>query len=350
MNIPAGLLGSEQAASEVLFSILNRGEITSHLTISSTNINPNNDITIDNPAAYNGKKVKAVVEEILLLTNSVAMIDENAAFVVRARTSSNQVSHRFFMNPRRRSNSDNVYSIRAMNSGRHRVKNGIYWQGSTEFSQSEDHHVEQFGLNKKTISSDAITSTVTRQAIVNRLREEFQFPKEEFELETDYLGTAAQLLQTVTCDIQPAFSRQNEIPVAGVAVAGEAVAVGFSSGIFIIPEKGYKVIGIRHNLKDARTILKLREIGKTLTDGYFDMLTTQVYDVSFVAQEYVTINTAADSINARLTIVQVIDHNDEYDTEKGLRVTRPSTSEIKITSTTAITKDFKVYVVEVVPQ
>lgn len=348
VNVPAGLVSSATAASEVLFRLLSRGEITQHLTISRSNIAPNNDITIDDPSEYDAKKVDSVVNEILLLTNSVAYIDQSDNYIVKSRNSSNQVTHRFYNNPiKKRKASDNVYGIRNINSGRNRVKNAFFWSGSTEVSRSDSVYLERYGLTKKTFNAAAITNTTTRQSILDRLRTEFEFPKKEFEVETDYLGPDIELLQTVAFDVRPEYTNVKDVAEIGQAVIGTSKIVGFGSGIFLQPDKGYKVIQIRHSLKNAKTILKVREVGKTLTDGYLTMLSTQIYTAVFTAATSVDINTAADSINAQQAKVEVLDSGSDFETTE-LQITRPSTSIIRLTSTASITKTFSVLVAEVV--
>lgn len=347
VEVPAGTFGSSLTVKNAVKVLLSRSEITAHITVDEVNINPDLNFTIDDPSVYNSKKIDSVLNELMLLSNSIAFVDPTKSVVVRGRDVGNSVSHRFYKNPRVGAKPDNVYKVTAINSGRQRLKNFVFWQGGSINSQSAEVYRQRYGTTKRPVSAASVTNTVTQQSIVSRILDEWQFPKQELEIEVDYLGTLAQFLQVVTLDVRPSFERIENLPISGEAVSGTAVSVGFSSGIFLIPEKGYKVIEIRHDLKSAKTVLKLREKGKTLTDGYFDLLKSKKYDLEFVAAAEVTVNTVADGINSQCCQVQVFDPSDDY-AVVDLKVTAPSTGTLKFETGSAITKTFEARVIEVV--
>ena len=95
--------------------------------------------------------------------------------------------------------------------------------------------------------------------------------------------------------------------------------------------RGYKVIRIEHDLRKFETILKLREKGKTLTDGFFDVLNTSKYDVSFAAESSKDISTATAGIDAECALVNILDPDDDL-ANTNIKITRPNSSTLRLTA------------------
>lgn len=347
VNFTGGTVGTGSLASEVLYIILNRPEITSHMTLLETNINPSLDVVIDNPNVWAGSKLNDVLNEIMLITNSILYIDKDGYLIVRDRAHSRRVAFEFFNNSET-GNPDNIYSISSFNSGRQRVKNYISWGSGTDaiVSQSEDEHLERYGISKKSVSSDAITNTNTIQTIVNGFLDEWQFPKQELEIETDYLANEIGFFDLVTIDYKPQFTRKTDMPICGIAVCGLDKVTDYSSGFKIDSTKGFKVLSIEHSLSDFKTRLKLREIGNQLNDGTIYMILTKAIDITFTAESTKDINVATYSMNAQRCKVEIVDKGNSYVTEE-FRVLRPSSSVIRIVSGVAITGNYRVLCSEV---
>lgn len=350
LDVPAGTFGSAILASEAIFILLNRGEVIEQFGVDATYIQPDIDFILDDPAQYNGKKLNAVLNEILLLTNSVGFINSADYFEVRTRQVGPMVSLNFYSNARLPgAYKDNINAIRQVNSGRQRVKNVITFGAA--ISKSADHHLERYGITKKNITSDAVTNLAVRQSIADRMREEWQFPKQEMILTTDYIGNSAKLLGLCRIDVQPDYDvKYTELPTFDdpETVIDSAQLIGFTNGMFISRDRGYKIISVEHDLQAGETVLKLREKGKTLTDGWFDVLATAKYDVVFAAETTKSVNTAPKGIDAQCALVNILDPDDDL-ANTDIKISRPNSSTITLETPMPITKTFRLLVVEVLP-
>ena len=265
-SVVAGTLSSSVLASAAIYTLCSRAEVTDYITVSLANINPANDITIDDPTVYVNQKLDAVLNEICLITNSVLYVNDAGALIVTGRSHTAAVKYAFNSNSET-GERDNVYAVRNVNSGRQRVKNAWIWSNTSLSASSSLLYLTAFGTTRKSISTAAVTTNGTRQAIINALRDEFQFPKMELEIETDYMPGEVTFYDTVTLDVRPRLGRQDDLPLAGAAVSGSALSVDYVSGLHIPSDMGWKVLAIEHDLLAAKTILKLRNIGTGLTDG-----------------------------------------------------------------------------------
>jgi hypothetical protein len=347
VNMVGGSLGTSVLASDAIYVLCNRPEITAYMTILESNINPANDVTFDAPNQWAGMKLNDVLNEIMLVTNSIMYIDKDGYLIVKSRQHSRLVK----LELRQNSNTgkqDNIYSIRNVNSGRHRVKNYISWGSGTSaiVESSADEYLERFGITKKTVSCDAITNVATKATVISELLNEWQFPKQEMEVETDYQANEIDFFDMVTVDIIPQLTRKNELPICGEAICGSAVLVDYASGFKTDVNKGYKVISIEHSLSEFKTRLKLREIGNQLNDGYIHMILTKSIPAVFSSETYKDINVAAYSMNAQRCLVQVINPSGSYVTEE-FTISRPSSSIVRVTSGVALTGTYNVLCSEV---
>lgn len=344
VDVPAGSLSSSITATEAVYTLCNRAEITDYLTVDSANLAASNDIVIDNPNDFDGRKLDSVLGEIMLLSNSVIYVDENGALRMRTRQHTALKKYSFYKNSES-GYRDNIYSIKSINNGRQRVKNSWYWSGTSVSSRSEERHLNRYGVTRKSISSSAISSAATKQSILDNLLTEWQFPKQEFEIETDYMPNVLQFYETVSCDVRPRLARETDLPVAGKAVAGEALAVDYINGLYVSPLRGFKILAIEHDLNAAKTIFKLRNIGNQLNDGYLSMAASKTYTVTFTSSTSEDIDTSGAGLNAQRCKVEVLDTATSFKTEL-ITVTRPDTNTIRLTAGSAISKTFRVLVVE----
>lgn len=314
VTVPAGSLSSAILASQAIYILCSRGEITVHMTVDQDNIVPANDIVIDDPNAFDARKLDDVLNELMLITDSVLYVDEDRNLIVRERLETRRVKREFRRNAAS-GKSDNVYAINGFNSGRQRVRNYWQWSNTTIVAKSSELHIKRWGANKKTVSSTAITNAATKLAVVERLRDQWQFPKREVEIVTDYLANELSIFDMVTVDCQPPLDRQTDLPIGGTgtAVAGSCTAARFAAGLHIEPDVGFKIIGFRHDLGSFKTTLRLREKGNQINDGYIVIPLTKAIDVA-VAGSPVDVDISAYEMDARFTKVEVLDAGDEYDT------------------------------------
>jgi hypothetical protein len=346
VNVVGGMLGSVPLlASEAIYMLCNRPEITDFMTVTATNIVPNNDVLIDVPNAWAGNKLDTTLNEIMLITNSILYIDGAGAMIVRNRSHSRRVMWEMNQNASS-GKSDNIYGIDNKNSGRQRVKNYFYWAGSSLFASSLDEFIARYGMTKKSVDSSAITSSITRQAILDNLLSEWQFPKEEFEITTDYTANILSFFDMVTIDFVPELTRRDNIPIAGLAIAGTAISIDYASGTKINPAKGYKILGFEHSLANFTTKLKVREIGNQLNDGWIHVILSKQIQVVFAAETYKDIDVSLYSMNAQRCLVQVKLASGTYPSEE-FRIESPSSSIIRLSAGVAVTGTYNVLCSEV---
>jgi hypothetical protein len=345
VTMDGGTLGTATlSASDAIYLLCNRPEITNHVTISEANINPGNDINLDSPNSFANQKLDDILNEIMLLTNSTSYIDESGNFIVRDRDHNPKLVWTCYLNSPNRD--DNIYSIPAINNGRQRVKNYFSWSDTTLYATSDNEYSQKYGVTTKDISSDAVTSTSVRQSILNDLLTEWRFPKQELEVVTDYLANEIGFYDLVNFDVPPELSRDDNLPIWGEAIAGEAIAVSYVTSFKPDINKGYKIIAYEHNLEAFTTVLKLREIGNNLNDGYFGMVLSKAIDIEFTADTYVEIDTSTYSMDAEYCKVEILDIDNDYKTEE-FTVTRPDSDTIKIEASSAITGNYRVLIMEV---
>ena len=345
--VVAGALSSAVTVKDAIFILCNRGEVTRYIGVSEANINPSLDVTIDNSSDYDGKKLDLVMNEILLYANSVMYVDGNGDMIVTGRNNTNDVKYRFFANSHDASAGarDNVYSVTNFNNGRQRVKNAWYWSGTSLSALSLSRYLTRYGVTRRSFSTGAITNTATRQAILDNLLNEFQFPKRELSLTTDYMPGVLNFFDTVTVDIKPNLSRNDNVPIAGHAIAGTAVSIDYISGLLIDPLLGFKIIAIQHDLGRGTTTFKLREKGTALNDGYLHVMLSKTYTVSFAGTSTEDIDVSGEGINAQRSDVSVLDVSRDY-ADDFISVTRPDANTVRLTAGGNITDTFRVLVVE----
>jgi len=344
LEVITGTLASSISASDAIYTLCYRGEVVDYMTLDSDNINPGNDITIDDPTVYDGKKLDSVLAEILVITNSVMYVDENGNLIVKNREHTRRPVINLYSNASTGQH-DNIYRITAVNNGRHRVKNLWYWSGSAINASSSAYFHNRYGVTRKSISYDSITTGATKQSIIDALLAEWQYPKQEFIVTTDFIPGVINFYDTITLDVNPRYSRQDDLAISGLAVSGTARSVSFLSGLKISPLLGFKILAYHHDLNNATTTMKVRNIGNQINDGYLEMVLSETYTVAFAASSTEDIDVSPDGLNAQRCKVEVLDTGDDYET-LDIEVTRPDANTITLTTGVAITKTLRVLVVE----
>lgn len=282
-NIKFDVLGFEQIFSDIkigfgslasntvkntIFAILNKPEITSIMNISLINIIPENDFVIDDPSFFYDKAIKDALSDILLGSNSIAYIDNNRVFHCKARRESDDLVYKLTSNSQL-GLPDNIIDIRRF-TGEARIFNVFKANEGQYISEADAETQSIYGVSVKELKIGYTSTPATIQNILDRLLTEFKYPKEEFEIETDYLGDAIKLLDKVALESYPSLIDTGyPAPICGVAICGQAVLTDFAGGLIVTGDKAYKVLKIKHDLKKFTTNLYIRNVGVDLTDGYF---------------------------------------------------------------------------------
>ena len=274
-----GAVTNGQSFSTALFNLLNRSEITSLLTVDADNIEPKVDLTIDDASWFTGKQLKSSLEGILLASNSVMKITDNTIYIT-SRQESDTVRFQFWGKGSPRPS--NIESIKNFNNGQKRVITRVQINSTTTVD-AIDEILERYGSQIKTLDIGFIDDEATIESIANDILEEFQYPKRELELTTDFLSNEVELLDMVTIDNQGTIVEASPSKY-GQAVYGTAKYTRRRGGVKIRQNVGFKILGISHDYQQYSTTLKLREIGFRPFDssaGYRNPLYGQaVYSLS----------------------------------------------------------------------
>ena len=209
---------------------------------------------------------------------------------VSSRTYNDKVAKSFY-GPFSKRGDQNILSLKNYNDGKQRQFTVVKVGDQTSI---ETAYVEDYGYRQKTISNlDFITADATELTIAKALSDEFKFPKIEceVELETSF-AKSINVLDPIKVDYPLRLVPETKfMPVIGATKIGDAdKKLPFQYGSSkIIWQTTFKVIEIKENVKSFTTIVKLRQTGKDIGDGYEDFsenstVGVAVVNVSIVAE------------------------------------------------------------------
>lgn len=266
-RVAGGLVTNGVSASDALGVILNQSKITNVLNFSAANVNPDNDITVDDGSHFDNKTVKTAVNELLLATNSVLIIDSSDNIIVKAREPDVLDNAFNLYGPYDIAMRQNIISLRKFNRGYHRVFTSCVVEGTayTDVPFSLD-----YGFRQKTVSLGFITADSTKTSIATSLTEEFKNPKTEFEVECETSTVKdLDLLKLISVNYPLRIKRYDDsfLPIVGDTKIGDSDApLPYLFGNnFITPDMAFKIIEISENPSRFTTVLKLRQTNT----GYF---------------------------------------------------------------------------------
>ena len=279
-KISAGIVTDGTLASVAIFQILNVPRITSVLTVSEVNIDPDLDIAIDDGGFFDNREVKQALDKLLFATNSVLLVDDAGIVSVRGR---GHDETRDVLNLYGQYDSlkrENIVSIEQYNPGRHRTFTSILINNTRATSNT---YAAAFGLRTKKYTLEFITDPDKEQLIAERVLDEFKIMKAELEVTVPtYLLTDVQLLDRVSVNyplrIEPVEG--TFLPVFDITKfddADQPFPLVFGSNE-IDPRTGYKIIEISHNPERFVSKLKLRQFGTALDDGYYNTPFNNLFD------------------------------------------------------------------------
>lgn len=270
-QVSGGVVTSGVLASSAIFSILSDPKISSVLTVDVSNINPDTDVVIDDGSAFDNVSAKDALDLLLVATNSVIVIDSTDSIIVQSRIENTDNDILLLYGPYDLKRRQNVISLQDYNSGRHRMFTSFKVNDTEENNTAL---VETFGYRQKRVSLDFITDPDKESDIAAALLDQFSAPKIELTVDVPtYVARNVRILDRVSINwpLRLKTLPGKFLPIIGTAVIGDdATPLPFTYGNLSIPqEAGFKVIQIEEDTKEFITTLKLRQIGHTLSDGYF---------------------------------------------------------------------------------
>lgn len=251
---------SGQLLSDVLKTILNQTAITNVLAFDATQINVGVDNVLDSIADAQNKDVLTVLQDLLLLSNSVFFIQNNT-LVVAPRTPSVDVKKTFYG----QSSIDGQESIQTLNNiknGMNQLFNYFYWTPSNNVAKNAT-SITKYGQVSKSFNQTYVADVAKQTTILNSLLNEFGFPKQSMDLYTpvSYENFGLALLNQITVDFPPMYLPGNSpFPIDGTAICGQAVLPAAVWTFTERVENPYKLLGTSFDPSTWLMKLTLRRI------------------------------------------------------------------------------------------
>lgn len=263
-----GIVGDATTIKNAIYAILNREEITRVLTVNLSDINPDEDGTVDDGSELDNRPTKEVLDEMLIASNSVLIINSSDEVIVKSRQDVSVDPPLELFGKGDLYSRENIIAITDYNSGLQRLFNAIKLN---DVDVADVDSIAVYGLRKKEFTFSWLTDVTNITTLANRILREFKYPKIELrvavatEIAKDY-----DLLDTVSVDYPLVkFPAGAFLPICGVTACGDTTAPlpKVSGSVVIAADVGFKIIEISENVKDFVTVLKLRQVGVTAEDG-----------------------------------------------------------------------------------
>lgn len=274
-KVSAGAVGSGVTFKTAIETILNTPRITSVLNFSASNINPDLNLTIDVGSEFDNKPTREALNELLLASNSVMVIDDSQNMIVRSREEDTLKDVHNLHGANDFLGRENIKFINGYNTGRHRMFNSVRVNNTVS---TDDDLAKEFGTRQKRVTLEFITDVTKEKQIADRLLKEFKVSK--IELKIGIPTSVAKSLDieifdrvSVNYPLRIGAPEEGEfLPVIGQTKIGDADAPlpeTFGS-IAIDPNLAFKVIELNEDPRSFTTMLKLRQKGTLLNDGVFN--------------------------------------------------------------------------------
>ncbi|MCK5608295.1 hypothetical protein KAR91_40815 [Candidatus Pacearchaeota archaeon] len=280
-KIEAGLLGDDVNSTVAFKSILNRPSITKILTYDETQINPSISITLDKASEYDNDSTSSVLSEMLKITNSVFLVEENDKMVIKNREPSSDITN--FYGPYDLLGRENIIKIKEYNSGRHRLFTSVK---VNSVEASDTGYQLQYGFKQKKFTLAAVLVENTLNTIAAALVDEFKAQKTE----TNITCPIEQFTDTDILDLARVYYPLRTeraggfMPTIGISKIDEVdFKLPLQSGSLEIRDNvAFKVLGIEEIPKSQEISFKMRQIGTSDEDGYFTSLDEPIVGIAIV--------------------------------------------------------------------
>lgn len=258
--VPFGLIADGDLVSSVIYKCLNQTAVTNLLTVSTGNISLGVDTALDSVADLQNKTVKDALSDLLLISNSVLYVANNAIYIA-PRTASTTTKYNFY-GQASNAGPENIQNIKAIQSGLSRVFNYLNWSPSqaTTFDATS---VTKYGVIQKQFDQTYVTDSTKQLNILTSILNEFKNPKQEFDLYTpvDYSTLALSLLDKVMVDYPTVvYQTGSNFPICGAVICGLGVLPTLLWAFSISNASGYKITGKSIQVKDDLCKFRLRAI------------------------------------------------------------------------------------------
>lgn len=271
-QVSGGVVNPGMLFSESIYAILNTPKITSVLSIDPGDITVDLDLEVDDGEYFNDKTVKEALDKILFASNSCMLINDAGEITVRSRVEDEATDVLNLYGKNDIHYRENIIDITAYNNGKQRLFTSFV-VNDQEFSNFI--HQLSFGFRQKKVELDFVTDVGKIDTIAERLVDEWKTPKVEMSVKVStQLARDVQLLDRVSVSypyrVKPPTG--TFLPIVGITQIGESdQPLPYIYGAIEIPSRiKFKVIEIVDNVEKFTSILKLRQTGTEIGDGYFD--------------------------------------------------------------------------------
>jgi len=272
VKIPAGAITNATLVSSAIKTILQLTDIVAVLNYSASNINVQNDYIIDDGSFFDNKTVKKGLDKLLSVSNSILLVEKDTDnMIVRSRDFTTGDVFNFYGHGDVFGR-ENILDIKNYNTGLQRAFNTITIGA---ISKSNAGAIDTFGDNPKTLDFGFITNPITEAVIATDILDNWKIPKTELEIlckTSDVKDLKFFDLASVDYPYRIKPYGDNKLPVYGSSKYGTAVYPYVFGNLKIKDNKAFKVIGIKENPKTLLTMVKLRQTGKDISDGYYSQI------------------------------------------------------------------------------
>jgi len=261
-KVSGGLIANGVMASSAIKSIINQAKITSVLNYNASNINVDIDFAVDDGSKFDNKNCRKALNDLLVATNSVLLIDSSDNMIVQSRSQST-VDILTLYGPYDQRQRQNIHNIKKFNHGRHRTFTAVKI-GNIEVD--DDGYVADYGYRQLKKTLDFVTDNETQSDIATRILNEFKEPFIELQIEVPtHIVKNANLLDSVSLNYPLRIKRIEDkfLPIVGLTKIGDTeMPLPYTFGDASIgPEVAFKIIEISENPTSFSTMLKLRQFG-----------------------------------------------------------------------------------------
>lgn len=260
MLVPTSLVNGTPI-SQVIYAICNQAPFTNPVTVLQSNITCGMDVACDDVSALAGQTCREALSELLEGSNSVLYIRDNVLYVA-PRTANAGLAYTFYgwasLN-----GVENIIDIDNYRAGEQRVINYVAW-GDGSVAAEEGASVAAYGYRKKEVTVDAVTNNTNRAALVAAIRNEFAYPKQEFDLKCriDDETLELYLLDRIAVDYPSEYVVRDgtSFAIYGIGTYGVDFYATPLTRLEIDPALRFKVMSRKIDIQAQVIIFGLREI------------------------------------------------------------------------------------------
>jgi hypothetical protein len=281
-QVTGGTVASGVTCKSAMLSILNQAAISSVLSISSVNVTPDLNFTIDIGDAFDDMQTQDALNLLLVASNSTMKISSSGVVTIQSRAANN-VSALNLYGPYDELRRQNVINIQNYNTGLQRMFTSVIITDANGVDTTFDNVplAQTYGYNQTALTFPFLLANGSVPLVGKTILAEFSSPKVEMEVEVPTsIAKNVDLLDLVSVNwplrITPITDKM--LPVIGTSVIGNSAypLPNKNGSLFVLPNVAFKVIEIDNDAVNFTTILKLRQVGTTISDGYFNNPTSSV--------------------------------------------------------------------------